>query len=302
MKARQFVGLAGLLSIVLLVPPVAGGLPPVVKALSPAYVQFAGPNAGWEEVGSSSASGGGISDNNGGSYAPSVSTAPDGTPYVAWDDDSGGTVVDIYIRRWNGNSWEEVGLGSAAGRGISDSSGWSMHPSVAIAPDGTPYVAWYDATSGDSEIYVRRWNGNSWEEVGLGSASGGGISDNSGGSHDPSLAVALGGTPYVAWKDGSGWDEEIYVRRWTPPIYLPIVLKPPPTYLYVQNETTGTVSYKVNNTPQGDITCSIPAKTTKYCGSFTPGTYWVELKAWCGPWADWRPFPPGAVTRTVECR
>ena len=37
---------------------------------------------------------------------------------------------------------------------------------VAVAPDGTPYVAWRDDSSGDDEIYVRRWSGSIWEEVG----------------------------------------------------------------------------------------------------------------------------------------
>ena len=47
-----------------------------------------------------------------------------------------------------------------------------MFPSVAVAPDGTPYVAWHDYNPVPTEIYVRRWNGSSWEEVGAGSASG----------------------------------------------------------------------------------------------------------------------------------
>jgi hypothetical protein len=177
----------------------------------------------WEEVGSGSASGGGISDNDGWSYRPSVAVAPDGTPYVAWYDDSSGD-EEIYVRRWNGSSWEEVGSGSASGGGISDNSGNSSRASVAVAPDGTPYVAWQDDSGGDYEIYVRRWNGSSWEEVGSGSASGGGISDNSGDSYSPSVAVAPGGRPYVAWYDDSSGDEEIYVRRWVPPVYLPIVM------------------------------------------------------------------------------
>jgi hypothetical protein len=84
-------------------------------------------------------------------------------------------------------------------------------------------VAWEDDSGGDREIYVRRWNGSSWEEVGSGSASGGGISDSGGYSYDPSLAVA-DGTPYVAWYDYNGGDYEIYVRRWVPTVYLPIVM------------------------------------------------------------------------------
>ena len=48
-----------------------------------------------------------------------------------------------------------------------------------------------------------------WHEVGAGSASGGGISDNGSNSMSPSLAIAPDGTPYVAWVD-EGWDYEIY--------------------------------------------------------------------------------------------
>jgi hypothetical protein len=48
----------------------------------------------------------------------------------------------------------EAGIGSASGGGISDNSGASYSPSLAIAPDGTPYVAWHDDTNGDYEIYV----------------------------------------------------------------------------------------------------------------------------------------------------
>ncbi len=144
-----------------------------------------------------------------------MTIAPDGTPYVAWKDYSLGFYNhEIYVRRWNGSSWEEVGTGSASGGGISDNSGESVSPSVAIAPDGTPYVAWKDESNGNGEIYVRRWNGNGWEEVGAGSASGGGISDNSGESYVPSVAISPGGTPYVAWYDDSSGDCEIYVRRW----------------------------------------------------------------------------------------
>ncbi len=168
----------------------------------------------WAEVGTGSASGGGISDNSGGSRSPSVAVDPDGTPYVAWLDDSVGSGSEIYVRRWDGNTWEEVGTNSASGGGISGNDGNSRDPSVATAPDGTPYVAWHDSTSDNSEIYVRRWGGNTWEEVGAGSAGGGGISANDGDSRDCSLAIAPDGTPYVAWRDNSGGDSDVYVRRW----------------------------------------------------------------------------------------
>jgi len=54
----------------------------------------------------------------------------------------------------------------------------------------------------------------SWQEVGAGSASGGGISNTAGNSDSPSLALAPDGTLYAAWHDDSGGDWEIYVRRY----------------------------------------------------------------------------------------
>ena len=154
---------------------------PGTAALTGAFV--------WAQVGARSASGGGISANDGTSRYPSLAIAPDGTAYVAWEDDGGGD-WEIYVRRWNGTIWEEVGSGSASGGGISDNGGWSRSPSLAVAPDGMPHVAWSDDSGGDYEIYLLRWNGSSWEEVGAGSATGGGISDNGGSSRRPSPCPA----------------------------------------------------------------------------------------------------------------
>lgn len=210
---RRWIRLASLLNIALLMLLVQGMPPLTAQAATPPALPPADPNAGWEEVGTGSASGGGISDNNGVSVYPSLAISPDGTPYIAWEDWSDGD-YEIYLRRWNGQSWEEVGPGSASGGGVSNNGGDSSGPSLAFAPDGTAYVAWCD-TSGESwSVYVRRWNGSSWAEVGTGSASGGGVSGNTGYFMQLSLAVAPDGTPYVAWEDPSSGDYEIYVRRW----------------------------------------------------------------------------------------
>ena len=166
----------------------------------------------WEELGAGSASGGGISNNNGSSRSTDIALAPDGTPYITWTDISSGD-WEIYVRRWNGSIWEEVGFGSASGGGISNNNGFSYNPSISIASDGMPYITW-EGWSGDYEIYVKRWNGSTWEEVGGGSASGGGISNNNGSSHGPSIALTPDGTPYITWSDRSSGDPEIYVRRW----------------------------------------------------------------------------------------
>ena len=137
-----------------------------------------------------------------------MAIAPNGTLYIAWQDDNVGD-NEIYVRRWSGSSWVEVGANSASGGGVSNNSGSSEYPSLAVTPDNTPYIAWRDDSGGDTEIYVRRWNGSIWEEAGTSSASGGGISNNSGSAGEPSMAIAPDGTPYVVWQD-----TEVYVRRW----------------------------------------------------------------------------------------
>ena len=167
----------------------------------------------WQAVGAGSATTGGISNNDGSSGVASLAIAPDGTPYVAWEDDTAGN-FEIYVLRWNGGSWEPVGAGSASGGGISDNDGESAFPSLAFAPDGTPYVAWEDDTAGNFQIYVLRWNGSNWEPVGAGSASAGGVSDNAGTSQMPCVALDPSGDPYLAWHDQSSGDWEIYMKAW----------------------------------------------------------------------------------------
>jgi len=166
----------------------------------------------WVEMGSGSATGGGISNNAGFSEVPSLAIDPDGKAVVAWEDDSSG--VQIYVKRWNGSAWVEMGAGSASGGGISDTAGFSFFLSLAIGPDGTPVVAWTDSSTGSFEIYVKRWNGSAWVEMGAGSASGGGISNTAGSSAHPSLAIGSDGMPVVAWENSGSGNIEVYVKRW----------------------------------------------------------------------------------------
>jgi len=90
-------------------------------------------------------------------------------------------------------------------------------------------------------------------------------------------------------------------------VFLPILFKSPApvqTNLYIQNKTTGNVTrYTVHNTPEGNITCrNIPAGATRYCGSFTSGTYEVSVNTTeCGSNSGEVLFIPGNVTRVVRC-
>ncbi len=170
----------------------------------------------WIAMGSSSASGSGISDDPGASESPVLALTPDGVVIVAWVnyyDDYNGS--DIFVRRWDGVSWGEMGAGSAEGGGISQTAGHgSMWPAMTIDSAGMPIIAWSERINNTWEIYVRRWNGSTWREMGENSSSSGGISENAGYSITPSLAISPDGMPVVAWADNSGADHEIYIRRW----------------------------------------------------------------------------------------
>jgi|GEM_PF-952180 len=178
-------------------------------------ISVSGGVGNWIEVGAGSASGGGISNNSGYSGLASLAVNSSGNPVVAWMDFTPGD-AEIYIKRWTGSAWAEVGTGSASGGGISNNSGSSSSPSLVLNSSGNPVVAWSDNSSGNFEIYLKQWNGSAWAEVGTGSASGGGISSNGGYSGLPSLALDSSGKPVVAWDDnssGRGY-REIYIRRW----------------------------------------------------------------------------------------
>ena len=109
--------------------------------------------------------------------------------------------------------WLELDL-SASGGGISDNTGVSQTPAVAIEGGGNPYVAWADDTTGDFEIYVRYFNGFEWFDL-AGSSTGGGISNNDGDSYNPSIFLSTAGDIMVAWEDDTSGNIEIYCRMWT---------------------------------------------------------------------------------------
>ena len=134
-------------------------------------------NQVWNTVGTVGFSAGSV-------YSTKLAFAPDGTPYVAYQDfaNAGKTTV----MKYNGSAWGTVG---SAGF----SAGLANELSLAFAPEGTPYVAYKDGANGD-KMSVMKYNGTGWVNVGSAGFSAG---------HDryPSLAFAPDGTPYVAFMD-----------------------------------------------------------------------------------------------------
>ncbi|MCY1079879.1 Ig-like domain-containing protein [Archangium lansingense] len=85
---------------------------------------------------------------------------------------------------------------------------------TAIALDGqdNPVVAWSEelTAGGRASIYVYHWDGNAFTPVG--SALNG---TSNGSAYKPALVLDSSGNPIVAWQESDGFNENIYIRRWT---------------------------------------------------------------------------------------
>ena len=148
---------------------------------------------------------------NGSDNAPAIGVSADGRPIIAWGHKAGGESC-IYLLQRTAKGWLELG-GSAAGRGLSNTEGTALAPSVQIDAEAHPVVAWQDLSNGNYEIYLKRWNGTVWEEIER-SASGGGISQTlSGLSVNPALAITKKGNPVIAWEERFGANSDVYIRR-----------------------------------------------------------------------------------------
>ena len=154
---------------------------------------------------------------------PSLALDSSGNPVVSWNEGPGPIVYDdygdggdIYVKRWNGSSWVQVGNTFLDVVAENQSS---YTPSLALDSSDNPVVSWSQCVSlGEStsqvfctneSVFVKRWNGSEW--IQLGNA----LNDFKF-AVNPSLAIDNSDNPVVAWNTvtfgGSG--DNIYVKRW----------------------------------------------------------------------------------------
>jgi Divergent InlB B-repeat domain/Bacterial Ig-like domain (group 2) len=165
---------------------------------------------------------GGVSNSDSGSFNPSLAAGAAGHLALAWEEEPATGEVPVWLRMWNGVTWVEL-AGSATGSGFTAAGTTNMLPSIAIDPSGRPVVAWQALTAPENptEIFVLRWNGaDTWEELGVDSASNAGISDAALDALAPVLALtpaggtATAGVPTVAWLDvGATGSAQVFLRQ-----------------------------------------------------------------------------------------
>lgn len=169
----------------------------------------------WAPLGGSD-SGGGL-NGFGNAYAPVVAVDGAGRPVVAWLQNVGFLSYRVYVKRWDGDSWEALGE-SASYEGLNP-GGTAFWLSMAVAGD-RPVVCWSNATifftPPPNRVFLKRWTGSAWEEL-AGSGSGSGLTPEEASNFFPSVAVTPSGDPVVAWSKGPQFlaASDIMVRRWT---------------------------------------------------------------------------------------
>ena len=117
------------------------------------------------------------------------------TPYPALDAAGAPLVAakstDLHVLK-AGASWTEV-----TSTPLTTSSSWNA-PRLALAPDGSPVVAWVDTSSG-VRLGVARWTGTAWDtRFGLFNAG-----QNPANTIVPELVVDAKGSVWVAWMEGT---------------------------------------------------------------------------------------------------
>lgn len=119
----------------------------------------------------------------------SLTVAPDGTLYMAFADASSNRAhvvkYDISSSRW-------VAVGNAGLLSAGPNPGANFI-SIAVAPDGTPYIAYQHGTNGPVAVDEYDSGTLQWKSISSGLSSDG--------ATYVSIAIAPDGTPYVAYKD-----------------------------------------------------------------------------------------------------
>ncbi|QRK05127.1 Ig-like domain-containing protein [Archangium violaceum] len=87
----------------------------------------------------------------------------DGNPVIAWSESAGAT-KNIYVRRWTGTKWEDLGTAMSA---VADTGTHADKPALTLDASNRPIVVWQELTapSGSDNLYGRRWTGTTWDAL-----------------------------------------------------------------------------------------------------------------------------------------
>ncbi len=175
-------------------------------------------------------------DSNQNAREPSIAFSNNGTLYVAWEE-SNGTAKQIYVKHYTGSTWVQD-----AGSLNVDSNQDAQRPEIALY-NLTPYVTWHESNSVADQIYVKYYNGSSWEQI-----DGSLNIDPNLGAFFPDIEINSNGVPYVSFINGSS----AFVKHYATPTPEPTI------YIYEiipnystqsKNQNTTIVGYNFTDLP-----------------------------------------------------
>lgn len=140
------------------------------------------------------------------SSATNASIVADGAgePRIVWEEHRDDTTIsNIFFSQWTGSAW----LSPVR---ITSETTANTSPSLALAEDGNPVVAWSGFTPPAKVIFVARYDGSVWNPVGPALSAEGGASTP---GTQPVLVLDDTGHPIVGWVETTAAGTNIYVSR-----------------------------------------------------------------------------------------
>ncbi len=146
--------------------------------------------------------------------APSIALDGSGNPYVAWHEDNGSGVTQIFVKKYNGSDWELVGTNPIN----QDTAHNARLAALALDGSGNPYVTWYEEDGSDppvTQIFVKNFTPakSGWALVGTDNPLNKSVAHN---AYAPRIAFN-GAVPYVTWNEQDPANDlktQIYVKSY----------------------------------------------------------------------------------------
>lgn len=148
-----------------------------------------------------------------------ITFLPDGTPVALYNTGIGSSHTFYRVRKYVGGVWQSFSPGSDTGFGIANDQAEGGFIRGLANANGEIYALWYKLWNGNYRVYMRKWNGTNWVDVGPDSSTGIGIVkqdgmisfNKSGFTLDrnglPLIAYAINSKVYVQHFNGQEWTE-----------------------------------------------------------------------------------------------
>ncbi|GGJ39185.1 hypothetical protein [Deinococcus roseus] len=132
---------------------------------------------------------------------PKITIDSTGQPVVAWTEvDATENTYQVYVKQWDGAAWNQ--LGGTLNLDVTHDASEAV---ITHDSTGNPVVGWIEETSsGIYQLFVKQWDGTSWNQVGTGAVNAG--SD----ATTPYIVSDASNHLTVAWSENT----DVYVSQW----------------------------------------------------------------------------------------